>query len=327
MIKLYLRDQFIWVFFFVILLGWINLLLYLEVGLANISVKYLNSIAVMLFVIFLLIHYFRIAGKLRRHKFSSYKAASVIQLFEQEQERMHLENARKQAILSVQFQEQSDEQISWIHEIKTPLTAQRLMIDTMPESDKKKELELEWLRIHIALDQTLHILRLKSLENDLIFQQVNLQTILIKEIKAFQNWIMAQGLAIDMDGVQHTVISDSKWLQFIIRQLLSNAIKYSEKGATIIIKSDNSSNKPIYLEIEDSGQGIAAEDIPRVFQRGFTGKMGRSQSASTGMGLYLAKNISDKLGIKIQLQSTINEGTTIRLFFPEPNKIDRLTAR
>ncbi|MBQ0140489.1 MAG: sensor histidine kinase [Kurthia sp.] len=229
--------------------------------------------------------------------------------------------------LSVRFQEQADEQIHWIHEIKTPLTAQRLMIDTMPPSKKKQELELEWLRIHLLLDQTLHTLRMSSLEQDLILQQVNLKNAVVDEIKALQSWFISQDMEIEIENLNIDVISDKKWLQIIIRQLLSNAIKYSPKGSSITIKGGIASNKHIYVEIIDHGQGIASQDIPRIFHRGFTGTIGRKQSASTGMGLYLVKNIADKLKINIQVDSILNEGTTIRLFFPMPNKIDIFQAK
>lgn len=327
MILLFLRDQLSWILFSLFLLAWINLLFFLDQGLNISSIVYVNATSLFFIFTFLVIQYAHLRRQLNRHLFSSYNARSIIDLYEMEFENLLQATEQQKNKLSVQFQEQSDEQIRWIHEIKTPLTAQRLMIDTMPPSPKKRQLELEWLRIHLLLDQTLHTLRMSSLEQDLILQQVNLKEVVIDEIKALQSWFIAHDMEVEIENLQTDVFSDRKWLQIIIRQLLSNAIKYSQKGQKIRIQQGIARNGHTFLEIRDYGQGIAAQDIPRIFQRGFTGTIGRKQSASTGMGLYLVKNIADKLNMHIQVDSTLNEGTTIRLFFPLPNKMDSFQTK
>lgn len=324
MIRLFIRDQFPWILFTIVLLGWINLLLYLDVGLQSISALYLNTTSLFFLLSFVLFNYFRMARRLRKQGFTAFNADSIMSLYEQENDRVIDLSYQQQNENTVRFKEQADEQIRWIHEIKTPLTAQHLMIEAMPNNATKKQLELEWLRIHLLLDQTLHTLRIQSLEQDLILQQVDLRQVVIKEIKALQSWFMAHDLEIEVDNLQHTVHSDSKWLGFIIRQFLSNAIKYSDAGSTITLSSNMAKNRHYYLEIVDMGHGIASQDLPRIFQRGFTGKYGRQQSASTGMGLYLAKSIADKLLIQIQVDSQVEKGTTVRLYFPQPNTLDKI---
>lgn len=324
MIKLFIRDQLTWIVFTLLLLGWLNLLLYLDIGLQSISAIYLNSTSLFFLLFFLILKYIRMAQRLKSQGFSSFQANSIMALYEMENERILAHSNQLQNQMTVHFQEQADEQIRWIHEIKTPLTAQHLMIDAMPHDLTKKQLELEWLRIHLLLDQTLHTLRLQSMEQDLLLQQVDLRQVAIKEIKALQSWFMAQDLALDTDLLEQQVYSDSKWLGFIIRQFLSNAIKYSTSGSTITLSSSIAKNGHSILEIVDEGHGIAAQDLPRIFQRGFTGKYGRQQHASTGMGLYLAKQIADKLTIQIQVDSIIDVGTTVRLYFPQPNKLDAI---
>lgn len=327
MIRLYLKDQLMWIIFVVSIVFWMNILINLDIAFSNISVLYMNSMVFIFLICFLIINYIRLFLRLKKQNFSNYKAASFIALFELEQERLRLEMNKQKNEQSVKFQEHTDEQIRWIHEMKTPLTAQRLMIDSIQNSELKHQLELEWFRMHLLLDQTLHTLRFQSLNQDLVMQKVSLQSIVISEVKAFQSLIMGKGLAVEIDELHHEVHSDSKWLQFIFRQLLSNAIKYSSKGSTIVVASGKAKNERLFLAVSDEGAGIAAQDIPRVFQRGFTGNYGRQQNSSTGMGLYLAKSIAQKLKVEIQIESVKGKGTTVKLFFPQPNKVDLIGDR
>lgn len=327
MLLLFLRDQKTWLLFFVVLISWINILFYLDEGLNSLSILYVNLTSIFLLLLFVSYKYFHLKNQLKKQAFNNYDAPSIIKLFEREFDNLLQDTEQTKNMLSVRFQEQSDEQIHWIHEIKTPLTAQKLMIDTMSTSKKKQQLELEWLRIHLLLDQTLHTLRVASLEQDLILQQVAIKDVITEEIKSLQSWFIAQDLAIEIEELAGEVFSDRKWLQIISRQLLTNAIKYSDKGSTITINSGVDRNGHRYLEISDEGYGIAPQDIPRIFQRGFTGTIGRKQSASTGMGLYLVKTIANKLKINIQVNSTLNIGTTIRLYFPLPNKLDDIQVK
>lgn len=327
MFLLFLRDQMTWLLFSIFLLGWINILFYLDEGLNGASILYVNLTSAFLLVLFSVYNYLHMKSQLKKQSFTPYSAASVIHLFEMEFDKLLHSTEQTKNELSVRFQEQSDEQIHWIHEMKTPLTAQKIMIDTMPSSKKKQQLELEWLRIHLLLDQTLHTLRIASLEQDLMLQEVDMKEAVIEEIKSLQSWFIAQDMEIETDNLQLSVYSDRKWLQIIIKQLLTNSIKYSPKGSMITIHAGVAKNGHPYLEISDEGTGISPQDLPRIFQRGFTGTLGRKQSASTGMGLYLVKGIADKLKINIQADSTLNSGTTMRLYFPLPNKLDDIQVK
>ena len=229
--------------------------------------------------------------------------------------------------LKVQHLEENDRILSWIHEVKTPLTAMRLIIDAVKERPLQEKLEVEWLRIHLLLDQQLHHTRLTSLEKDYLVENVPLQKLIHAEIKELQAWCMQKGIGFEIDLLQDEVLSDQKWLAFILRQLLSNAVKYSESDTEIHIFSRKDETGHTVLTVKDFGSGITKGDLPRIFEKSFTGTTGRNTGASTGMGLYLAKNATDRLGIRIAVDSRVDEGSAFLLRFPVKNEMTKITSR
>lgn len=221
-----------------------------------------------------------------------------------------------------QLELEKDELLSWIHEVKTPLTALRLSIDSIENQDIKASLTFEWLRIHHLLDQQLHQKRIPFIQNDLYIENIELEHILFDEIKTLQSWCIQKGIGFDVELNKTTVLTDGKWLSFIVRQLLSNAVKYSSQSEIIIKSYDHHGHSR--LEITDSGIGIALQDLPRIFEKGFTSTAKHQNNHATGMGLYLSKKIADALKIKIEVDSTMDEGTTVTLTFPKSNVFDQL---
>ncbi|MBN8201081.1 sensor histidine kinase [Bacillus sp. NTK034] len=222
------------------------------------------------------------------------------------------------------LEQEKDELLSWIHEVKTPLTAMHLMIDRIGDQDLKSSLTYEWLRIHLLLDQQLHQKRIPSMENDLYIEMIHLEDILFSEIKSLQSWCMQKGIGFEMELEETEALSDAKWLSFIIRQLLTNAVKYSEKS-DISISSSQHDGK-ISLRIQDFGRGIDQRDLPRIFEKGFTSTANHHENAATGMGLYLAKKAADQLKIKIHAESYIGKGTIMTLVFPTRNDFVSITG-
>ncbi|WP_077329642.1 sensor histidine kinase [Virgibacillus siamensis] len=220
--------------------------------------------------------------------------------------------------------QEKDELMSWIHDVKTPLTAMQLMIDRMEHSSFKSQLMYEWLRIHLLLDQQLHQKRIPFMQNDLYVETVELEPILHHEIRDLKSWCLQKGIGFDISLDVPTVISDAKWLSFIIRQLLTNALKYSE-GSDITIHSF-SEDQLTKLEIRDDGRGIDQKDFPRIFEKGFTSTNNHADHASTGMGLYLTKKVADVMRIHIDVQSQPGEGTSFILTFPNKNEFLKLTG-
>ncbi|URM31072.1 sensor histidine kinase [Cytobacillus firmus] len=222
------------------------------------------------------------------------------------------------------LEQEKDELLSWIHEVKTPLTALHLMIDRIEDQNLKSALTYEWLRIHLLLDQQLHQKRIPSMENDLYIEIVNLEGILFSEIKSLQSWCMQKGIGFEMEMEEMEAMSDAKWLSFIIRQLLTNAVKYSEDSDILI--SCSSHDGKISLRIQDFGRGIDPRDLPWIFEKGFTSTANHHENAATGMGLYLAKKAADQLKIQIHAESFLNKGTIMTLVFPTRNDFNSITG-
>lgn len=219
----------------------------------------------------------------------------------------------------VALEQEKDELLAWIHEVKTPLTTMQLMIERIEDKKLKENMKYEWLRIHHLLDQQLHQRRIAWIENDLYIEEIDLNKLLISEIKPLQSWCLQKGIGFDLDLETKTVLSDSKWLSFIIRQLLTNAVKYSSDSEILI--HSNEKNGQVVVEIKDYGRGIDPRDLPRVFEKGFTSTTHHQNHAATGMGLFLAKKAAGSLHIQIDLQSEIGKGSTFSLTFPKKNEV------
>lgn len=224
----------------------------------------------------------------------------------------------------IDLEQEKDDLLSWIHEVKTPLTTMKLMIDRVDDGALKAQLMLEWLRIDLLLDKQLHQKRIPFIENDLHIEKIALQPLIHGEIKALRTWCMNKGIGFDLSLETPAVLSDEKWLGFMLRQLLTNAVKYSE-ASDIFIKSDTIGEQMI-LEIRDFGRGIAAKDLPRLFDKGFTSTNKSRNQAATGMGLYLVQKIADVLLIQIDVTSSFGEGTTFTLTFPKKNELVHITS-
>ncbi|TWD95808.1 OmpR family two-component system bacitracin resistance sensor histidine kinase BceS [Neobacillus bataviensis] len=224
----------------------------------------------------------------------------------------------------VSVEQEKDELLSWIHEVKTPLTAMHLMIDRLEESPLKAQLSVEWLRIHLLLDSQLHQKRLPFMENDLYIEETDLKALLFKEIKTLQSWCMQKGIGFEVEIEAASVLTDAKWLAFIIRQLLTNAVKYSS-ASDIVIRSLMEDDRT-KLMVQDFGRGIDPKDLPRIFDKGFTSTTVHHDNASTGMGLYLTKKISESLLIHIDVLSDPGLGTTFTLTFPRKNEFGAISG-
>lgn len=214
---------------------------------------------------------------------------------------------------------------SWVHELKTPLTAMKITLDANPSNDLAQRLNASWLRMHLLIDQQLYISRLDKLDSDLLPEKQQVKDLIREEVRELSVWCMEKNISIELTGdMESSVYTDKKWCGFVIRQILTNAIKYSPEDGSISIDIEGTEDESIIVRIMDEGPGIGAHDLPRVFDKGFTGEMGRSQHCATGMGLYLAKKISDKLHIGLELNSTVGEGTSVSMIFSSENPFERV---
>ncbi|QIK69773.1 HAMP domain-containing histidine kinase [Erysipelothrix sp. HDW6C] len=208
----------------------------------------------------------------------------------------------------------------WIHEVKTPLAAIDLIASNHRGLEMNAILE-ESARIQNYLEQVLFYARSSSVEKDYIVQKIDLGMHIRNVVKELSPIFIQKKVSLDMDGIDRDVYSDAKWLEFIIKQILDNALKYVEADTGSIEVKCFEQAQNIVLTIQDNGPGIPAQDIRRVFERGFTGQLGRNHKQATGMGLYLVKTLGDKLYMNISIAS--DSGTTVTLTFPKSDMMFR----
>ena len=195
----------------------------------------------------------------------------------------------------------------WVHQIKTPISAMKLLIQTS-ESEISSDLSSELFKIEQYVEMVLSYIRLGSNENDFVIKEYDLDNIVRQAIRKYAPLFIRKKINLDFQPTTYKVLTDEKWLVFVIEQLLSNAIKYTNKGKISIYPLENKK-----LVIEDTGIGISKEDIPRIFDKVFTGYNGRTDKKATGLGLYLCKNILDKLSHKISIESEVGVKTKVIL--------------
>lgn len=314
MIRLFLRQYRIWL---VLLMAWhicLNIVLTVDRGFASVSLLYINILWLSIMTICVLIIYVK-----DRHRLTAYdkKGRDYVEMVAQSYEEQLQALRDEKEEQSLQLLEQKDELLAWVHDMKSPMTALKLVHDKL-DMKTREQAEKEWLRLYLLLDRQLHATRIQTIAQDNRLEPIPLQPIIIEEIKALRTWCFEKQLAIDVDVADVVVISDAKWLGFIMRQILSNAVKYSEVGANIQIHV-HQHNNITQLTVTDTGCGIAPADLPRVFRKSYTGTIGRETKAATGMGLYLAKQAATALHIDITIASVQYEGTTVTLTFQQAN--------
>lgn len=204
---------------------------------------------------------------------------------------------------------------TWVHEIKTPIASTRLIIDNNP-NDITRNIQDEIKKIEEYIEQVLYYSRSNHVSKDYLIKEVSLAPLVRSVIKKNSRDFISKSISVDIEAVEGTVYSDAKWLEFILNQVIGNAIKYMRErnGKVKIFTIHNENN--IVLTIEDNGIGIIEKDINRVFEKGFTGENGREFGKSTGIGLYLCKKLAEQLGLGLTLTSKTGEGTKVRIIFP-----------
>ncbi len=206
----------------------------------------------------------------------------------------------------LQSQEMKDFYALWVHQIKTPIAALSLLLQE-DESVKNREMQMELFKIEQYVDLVLNYLKVEDLSSDFVFQSCDLERIVRQSVKKFATVFISKKIKIELENLNHKVVSDEKWLCFAIDQVLSNALKYTEKAGTIRIFLGDADS----LIIEDTGIGIMPEDLSRIFEKGYTGYNGRMDKKATGIGLYLTKKALDRMGHEIHIQSNGKSGTKV----------------
>lgn len=209
----------------------------------------------------------------------------------------------------------------WVHEIKTPISSSKLIAQNN-KSQAMDSIAEELERVEGYVEQVLFYSRSSHVEKDYIVKEVNLQSLCFNVIKENSKLFIHNNIQIETERLDGKVFTDAKWLQFILNQLLTNSVKYSNKESSLIRITSERLENSIILNIEDNGIGISESELPRIFDKGFTGTNGRKNERSTGMGLYICKRLCDKLGLGISAYSKFGEGTRISIVFPRGSMTD-----
>ncbi|MDK0919554.1 sensor histidine kinase [Clostridium perfringens] len=203
----------------------------------------------------------------------------------------------------------------WVHEIKTPIATCKLLIENN-ESPLTESIGEEVCKLENYIDQALFYTRSNTIEKDYIIKEMSLSSCVNKVLNNNADSLIKKRVKISLGDLEKMVYSDSKWIEFILGQIISNSIKYMNKEHKELKIYCNENSKYVILNIEDNGAGISEKDISRVFDKGFTGENGRKFGKSTGIGLYLCKKLCKKLGLDITLISEEGKFTRVSIIFP-----------
>ncbi len=217
----------------------------------------------------------------------------------------------------------------WVHQIKTPISAMKLLLEAEREelgqlicddeqsqyllSDNMDSFEDELFRIEEYVSMALQYQRVSNTENDFVLEKVSVDGVIRDTIKKYAKIMIRRHIGINYSGTGQEVYTDGKWLAFMLEQILSNAIKYTPQGVVTIETAEEKDR--FFVTIKDTGIGIKAEDLPRVFEKGYTGYNGHADKKATGIGLYLCRQMADKLGHTIRMESEIGKGTKVWIGF------------
>lgn len=220
---------------------------------------------------------------------------------------LQAEAAALEAQTSARYNDMMEYYTVWVHQIKTPIASMRLTLQN-EDTPISRKLSSDLFRIEQYVEMVLAFLRLDSTSNDYVFKEYSIDTIVKQSVKKFAAEFIGRKIRLEYIPTRQTVVTDDKWLAFVLEQVLSNALKYTREGSIKIYMTE-----PKTLCVEDTGIGIAAEDLPRIFENGYTGYNGRINTRASGIGLYLCKKICKNLGAEISADSEPDKGTVIRI--------------
>ena len=201
--------------------------------------------------------------------------------------------------------------LMWLHQIKTPMTVSKLLLEK-PDDTTNTKLKMQLMYIEQYINMAMNYLKMIDHSTDMDITEVNLDDIIKNLLKKYSLLFIHNHISLEYQSNVTHVVSDSQWLTILIEQILSNALKYTENGKIAIQYLEDKHA----LEIRDTGIGIRSEDIPKIFDRGYSGFNGRMNEKSSGLGLYLARKISERLNIQIEVESKLSKGSVFRLVFP-----------
>lgn len=252
-------------------------------------------------------------------------------LYQRLLENQSIARSESESSAAIRQSQMRDYYSMWVHQIKTPISAMKLLLEAEREelgllicdeeqqaslkelSDNVASFEDELFRIEEYVSMALQYQRVSSTENDFVLEKVSVDGVIRDTIKKYAKIMIRRHIGINYSGTGQEVYTDGKWLAFILEQILSNAIKYTPQGVVTIETAEEKDR--FFITIKDTGIGIKAEDLPRVFEKGYTGYNGHADKKATGIGLYLCRQMADRLGHTIRMESEIGKGTKVWIGF------------
>lgn len=221
----------------------------------------------------------------------------------------------KYNLLSEEYKEYIE---TWVHEVKTPIASSKLIIENN-KSEVTQSLSEELQKIDDFVEQALYYSKISNLEDDYIIKELNLEEVVNQAIKKHSKSLIQNRVKITKENLECIINTDGKWMNFILGQIIDNAIKYKREGLELRFEASEEKNR-VVLSISDNGVGIDQKDIGKIFIKGFTGENGRKSRKSTGIGLYLCDKLCMKMGLGLSVESLKGEGTTFSISFPKDKR-------
>lgn len=337
----FIKQNYIWILM-IVTMSCIHLLYMYLIGARKQDLVYAAVLDAILLLVTVLVGFFRYSSKVKALsnalKRPVEEQAQLPEATDDEEMLYHrlLENqsiarSESESSAAIRQSQMRDYYSMWVHQIKTPISAMKLLLEAEREelgllicdeeqqaslkelSDNVASFEDELFRIEEYVGMALQYQRVSSTENDFVLEKVNVDGVIRDTIKKYAKIMIRRHIGINYSGAGQEVYTDGKWLAFMLEQILSNAIKYTPQGFVTIETAEEKDR--FFITIKDTGIGIKAEDLPRVFEKGYTGYNGHADKKATGIGLYLCRQMADKLGHTIRMESEIGKGTKVWIGF------------
>lgn len=324
----------------IVTMSCIHLLYMYLIGARKQDVVYAAVLDAILLLIIVLVGFFRYSSKVKALSNALERPVEeqaqlpeatddVEMLYHRLLENQSIARSESESSAAIRQSQMRDYYSMWVHQIKTPISAMKLLLEAEREelgqlicddeqsqyllSDNMDSFEDELFRIEEYVSMALQYQRVSSTENDFVLEKVSVDGVIRDAIKKYAKIMIRRHIGINYSGTGQEVYTDGKWLAFMLEQILSNAIKYTPQGVVTIETAEEKDR--FFITIKDTGIGIKAEDLPRVFEKGYTGYNGHADKKATGIGLYLCRQMADKLGHTIRMESEIGKGTKVWIGF------------
>lgn len=335
----FIKQNYIWILM-IVTMSCIHLLYMYLIGARKQDLVYAAVLDAILLLITVLVGFFRYSSKVKALSNALKRpvgeqaqlpeaTGDVEILYHRLLENQSIARSESESSAAIRQSQMRDYYSMWVHQIKTPISAMKLLLEAEREelgqlicddeqsqyllSDNMDSFEDELFRIEEYVSMALQYQRVSSTENDFVLEKVSVDGVIRDTIKKYAKIMIRRHIGINYSGTGQEVYTDGKWLAFMLEQILSNAIKYTPQGFVTIETAEEKDR--FFITIKDTGIGIKAEDLPRVFEKGYTGYNGHADKKATGIGLYLCRQMADKLGHTIRMESEIGKGTKVWIGF------------